>query len=180
MPADDWAETFRALPAYTADRLARRGLVGLAGSTIRCFQGGGEGVHMWHNMFVEQIPLAEKVIRTVVVYALLMVLFRLTGKRGLAAMNTFDFIVIFLFVQRRAERRHRQRQLAARRDGRCGDPRRGKRGCQPAHRHEPDSGTPLRGRATMIIDGGRVIDSQLRRLGLRRKRARTRGAAAKR
>ena len=73
MPADDWAETFRALPAYTADRLARRGLVGLAGSTIRCFQGGGEGVHMWHNMFVEQIPLAEKVIRTIVVYSLLMV-----------------------------------------------------------------------------------------------------------
>ena len=51
---------------------------------------------MWHDMFVEQIPLAEKVIRTIGVYALLMVLFRLTGKRGLAAMNTFDFIVIFL------------------------------------------------------------------------------------
>jgi hypothetical protein len=51
---------------------------------------------MWHDMFVEQIPLAEKVIRTIGVYVLLMVLFRLTGKRGLAAMNTFDFIVIFL------------------------------------------------------------------------------------
>jgi uncharacterized membrane protein YcaP (DUF421 family) len=51
---------------------------------------------MWQNMLVEQIPLAEKVIRTILVYALLTVLFRLTGKRGLAAMNTFDFIVIFL------------------------------------------------------------------------------------
>jgi len=51
---------------------------------------------MWNDMFVEQIPLAEKVIRTIGVYALLMVLFRLTGKRGLAAMNTFDFVVIFL------------------------------------------------------------------------------------
>jgi hypothetical protein len=51
---------------------------------------------MWHDMFVEQIPLAEKVIRTIVVYAVLMVLFGLPGKRGLAAMNTFDFIVIFL------------------------------------------------------------------------------------
>ena len=51
---------------------------------------------MWHDLSVEQIPLAEKVIRTIGVYALLMVLFRLTGKRGLAAMNTFDFIVIFL------------------------------------------------------------------------------------
>ena len=35
---------------------------------------------MWHDMFVEQIPLAEKVIRTIAVYALLMVLFRLTRK----------------------------------------------------------------------------------------------------
>jgi uncharacterized membrane protein YcaP (DUF421 family) len=51
---------------------------------------------VWHAMFVEQIPLTEKILRTVIVYALLAVLFRLTGKRGLASMNTFDFIVIFL------------------------------------------------------------------------------------
>src|SRR5260370_20012979 len=47
-------------------------------------------------MFVEQIPLTEKILRTIIVYALLALLFRLTGKRGLASMNTFDFIVIFL------------------------------------------------------------------------------------
>src|ERR1022692_3677244 len=41
-------------------------------------------------------PLAEKVLRTVIVYALIAVLFRLSGKRGLANMNTFDFVVIFL------------------------------------------------------------------------------------
>ena len=51
---------------------------------------------MWHAMFAEQIPLAEKILRTVIVYALIAVLFRLTGKRGLATMNTFDFVVIFL------------------------------------------------------------------------------------
>jgi uncharacterized membrane protein YcaP (DUF421 family) len=51
---------------------------------------------VWHAMFVEQIPLAEKVLRTVIVYALIALLFRLTGKRGLANMNTFDIIVIFL------------------------------------------------------------------------------------
>ena len=28
---------------------------------------------MWHDMFVGQIPLAEKVIRTIVVYSVLMV-----------------------------------------------------------------------------------------------------------
>jgi uncharacterized membrane protein YcaP (DUF421 family) len=51
---------------------------------------------MWHAMFAEQIPLAEKILRTVIVYALIAVLFRLAGKRGLASMNTFDFVVIFL------------------------------------------------------------------------------------
>lgn len=51
---------------------------------------------MWHAMFAEQIPLTEKIIRTVAVYALIAVLFRITGKRGLATMNTFDFVVIFL------------------------------------------------------------------------------------
>ncbi len=51
---------------------------------------------MWHAMFIEQIPLAEKVLRTVLVYALIALLFRLTGKRGLSSMSTFDFVVIFL------------------------------------------------------------------------------------
>ena len=51
---------------------------------------------MWHAMFIEQIPLAEKVLRTVLVYALIALLFRLTGKRGLSNMSTFDFVVIFL------------------------------------------------------------------------------------
>ena len=51
---------------------------------------------MWHAMFIEQIPVAEKILRTVLVYALIAVLFRLTGKRGLSNMSTFDFVVIFL------------------------------------------------------------------------------------
>jgi uncharacterized membrane protein YcaP (DUF421 family) len=51
---------------------------------------------MWHAMFAEQLPLAEKILRTVIVYAVIALLFRLTGKRGLATMNTFDFVVIFL------------------------------------------------------------------------------------
>ena len=51
---------------------------------------------MWHAMFVEQIPATEKILRTVIIYALLVVLFRLTGKRGLASLSTLDFVVIFL------------------------------------------------------------------------------------
>ncbi|MGH7922799.1 MAG: DUF421 domain-containing protein [Candidatus Dormibacteraceae bacterium] len=51
---------------------------------------------MWTDLFVIQIPLVEKILRTVIVYAVILVLFRLIGKRGLAALNTFDFVVIFL------------------------------------------------------------------------------------
>ncbi|WP_166903267.1 DUF421 domain-containing protein [Mycobacterium sp. DL440] len=51
---------------------------------------------MVNDMFVMQIPILEKVLRTVLVYAVIMVLFRLTGKRGLASLNTLDFVVIFL------------------------------------------------------------------------------------
>ncbi len=51
---------------------------------------------MWHDLLSVQIPVAEKVLRTVGVYALIVILFRLSGKRGLANLNTFDFIVIFL------------------------------------------------------------------------------------
>jgi uncharacterized membrane protein YcaP (DUF421 family) len=49
-----------------------------------------------NDLFVMQIPIVEKILRTVLVYAVIMVLFRLTGKRGLAALNTCDFVVIFL------------------------------------------------------------------------------------
>jgi uncharacterized membrane protein YcaP (DUF421 family) len=51
---------------------------------------------MWHHMFVMQIPLAEKLLRTVLVYALVAVLIRFTGKRGLAGLNTLDIAVVFL------------------------------------------------------------------------------------
>ncbi|MER7506167.1 YetF domain-containing protein [Nonomuraea pusilla] len=51
---------------------------------------------MWHDMLTMQVPILEKVARTVLVYALIVVLFRLAGKRGLANLNTFDFVVIFL------------------------------------------------------------------------------------
>jgi uncharacterized membrane protein YcaP (DUF421 family) len=51
---------------------------------------------MWHDMFVIQIPVLEKVLRTVLVYLAIVILFRLAGKRDLATFNTFDFVVIFL------------------------------------------------------------------------------------
>jgi uncharacterized membrane protein YcaP (DUF421 family) len=51
---------------------------------------------MWHDMLSVQIPIVEKVLRTVAVYLLIVLLFRVAGKRGLANLNTFDFVVIFL------------------------------------------------------------------------------------
>ncbi|MGI9004834.1 MAG: DUF421 domain-containing protein [Streptosporangiaceae bacterium] len=51
---------------------------------------------MWHAMFVVQIPISEKILRTVLVYATILALFRLAGKRDLATLNMFDFVVLFL------------------------------------------------------------------------------------
>ena len=51
---------------------------------------------MWHHIFTLQISLAEKLLRTVLVYALIAILVRATGKRGLAGLNTLDFVVMFL------------------------------------------------------------------------------------
>jgi hypothetical protein len=51
---------------------------------------------MWHDMFVMGTPVLEKVLRTVLVYSLILILFRVAGKRDLASLSTFDFVVIFL------------------------------------------------------------------------------------
>ncbi|MFI9362789.1 DUF421 domain-containing protein [Kitasatospora sp. NPDC053057] len=51
---------------------------------------------MWHDLVVVQIPIVEKILRTIAVYLLILVLFRLAGKRGLAGLNTFDMVVVFL------------------------------------------------------------------------------------
>src|SRR3974377_1218389 len=49
---------------------------------------------MWHHMFVIGIPLLEKIIRPVLVYACLIVALRLAGKRELAQLNPFDLVVL--------------------------------------------------------------------------------------
>jgi uncharacterized membrane protein YcaP (DUF421 family) len=46
---------------------------------------------VWHSMFAVQIPIAEKILRTVLVYATILILSRLAGKRDLASLNMFDF-----------------------------------------------------------------------------------------
>ena len=51
---------------------------------------------MWHNLLDFQIPALEKVIRTIAVYLLILIIFRFTGKRSMASLNTMDFVVMFL------------------------------------------------------------------------------------
>lgn len=51
---------------------------------------------MWADLFQIQIPVLEKVLRTVGVYAGMAILLRLAGKRDLAELNTFDLVVMLL------------------------------------------------------------------------------------
>jgi uncharacterized membrane protein YcaP (DUF421 family) len=48
------------------------------------------------DLFTMGLPVGEKVIRTVAVYVGLLVLLRLAGKRDLAQLNSFDFVVLLL------------------------------------------------------------------------------------
>lgn len=123
---------------------------------------------MWQAMLVEQIPVAEKVLRTALVYALIVVLFRFTGKRGLASLNTFDFIVLFLLsnvVQNAV----------------IGDDQSLTGGAVGAVTliavnavvnrvvvASPRAAHLLEGSSTTVIEHGHIVDAAIHRLGLRR------------
>src|SRR3979490_897011 len=47
-----------------------------------------------HHMFALGLPVAEKVLRPIVVYVFLIVGLRLAGKRELAQLNPFDLVVL--------------------------------------------------------------------------------------
>jgi uncharacterized membrane protein YcaP (DUF421 family) len=49
---------------------------------------------IFHDMFVLGLPLAEKILRPIVVYVFLVVGLRLAGKRELAQLNPFDLVVL--------------------------------------------------------------------------------------
>jgi uncharacterized membrane protein YcaP (DUF421 family) len=49
---------------------------------------------IWKDMFVLGIPLLEKILRPVVVYAFLVISLRLSGKRELVQLNPFDLVVL--------------------------------------------------------------------------------------
>lgn len=51
---------------------------------------------MWSHLFAFDVPPAEKILRTVVVYLAIAVILRLAGKRQMAQLNTFDLVVVLL------------------------------------------------------------------------------------
>ena len=51
---------------------------------------------MFSDLFVPGVSVAEKVLRSVVVYGFLIVLLRVAGKRTLAQLTSFDLVVLLL------------------------------------------------------------------------------------
>ena len=49
---------------------------------------------MWSDLFVPGVPLLEKIIRPLIVYAALLILIRMFGKRELAQLNPYDLVVL--------------------------------------------------------------------------------------
>lgn len=49
---------------------------------------------LWIDMFVLALPVAEKILRPVVIYLFLVIGLRLAGKRELAQLNPFDLVVL--------------------------------------------------------------------------------------
>lgn len=50
----------------------------------------------WHELLLPQLSWLEKVLRPVLIYGFLMVLFRVASKREMAQATLFDFLIILL------------------------------------------------------------------------------------
>jgi uncharacterized membrane protein YcaP (DUF421 family) len=53
---------------------------------------------MWHNLFVPELSVAEKIIRPMLVYMFLVVAVRAAGRRELAQLNSFDLVVLMMLA----------------------------------------------------------------------------------
>jgi uncharacterized membrane protein YcaP (DUF421 family) len=51
---------------------------------------------VWYDLWHLQLPAGEKVIRTIAVYAAIVALLRIFGKRQLAQLNALDLVVLLL------------------------------------------------------------------------------------
>ncbi len=53
---------------------------------------------MWHNLFVPELSIAEKILRPILVYMFLVVAVRAAGRRELAQLNSFDLVVLMMLA----------------------------------------------------------------------------------
>ena len=53
---------------------------------------------VWHSIFHLDLPFAEKVIRSVLIYVFLVVALRVVGARELGQTNTLDLVVLLLIA----------------------------------------------------------------------------------
>ena len=51
---------------------------------------------MWHSIFHLGLSVSEKIVRSAVIYAFLLVMLRVLGKRELGQTNTLDLLVLLL------------------------------------------------------------------------------------
>jgi uncharacterized membrane protein YcaP (DUF421 family) len=49
---------------------------------------------IWNDMFVVRLPILEKILRPIILYFLLVISLRLSGKRELVQLNPFDLVVL--------------------------------------------------------------------------------------
>jgi uncharacterized membrane protein YcaP (DUF421 family) len=53
---------------------------------------------MWHNLFVPELSVAEKIVRPILVYLFLVIVVKLAGRRELAQLNSFDLVVLMMLA----------------------------------------------------------------------------------
>lgn len=68
----------------------------LVASPVVTVPSASGGDSLWSDLFHIEIPWDEKILRTVLVYLVILVILRVFGKRTLAQWNSFDLVVVLL------------------------------------------------------------------------------------
>src|SRR5690242_1597266 len=79
---------------YSRIRFSSKTVVPVFGPFLYVLGGNVPTHAIWKDMFVLGLPLLEKILRPVIVYAFLVVSLRLSGKRELVQLNPFDLVVL--------------------------------------------------------------------------------------
>ena len=53
---------------------------------------------LWTDLFLPGLPVIDKILRALIVYAFLVVALKLAGRRELAQLNTFDLVVLLMIA----------------------------------------------------------------------------------